>query len=143
MMAAVMLMSMVLFMFIQTSQSYRFINSITKPTRSKSVVVTFNSAVNIKQLTLLHAKSVNDDDDDDEDGLRNTKAVQVEVALGDGYKSVSCEFFPIFYNSTFFTVTYPIPFGLNIEKPPKGFPAPIVTKDSGIDGGEMKGRLSG
>lgn len=138
-----MFMSMVLFMFIQTSQSYRFINSITNPklTKSKSVVITFNSArVNIKQLTLLYAKSVVDDDDDEEDGLRNTKAVQVEVALGDGYKSVSCEFLPIFYNSTFFTVTYPIPFGLNIEKPPKGFPAPIVTKDSGIEGGEMKGK---
>lgn len=138
-----MFMSMVLFVFIQTSQSYRFINSITNPklTKSKSVVITFNSArVNIKQLTLLYAKSVVDDDDDEEDGLRNTKAVQVEVALGDGYKSVSCEFLPIFYNSTFFTVTYPIPFGLNIEKPPKGFPAPIVTKDSGIEGGEMKGK---
>ena len=138
-----MFMSMVLFMFIQTSQSYRFINSITNPklTKSKSVVITFNSArVNIKQLTLLYAKSVVDDDDDEEDGLRNTKAVQVEVALGDGYKSVSCEFLPIFYNSTFFTVTYPIPFGLNIEKPPKGFPAPVVTKDSGIEGGEMKGK---
>jgi hypothetical protein len=142
MMEAIMFMSMVLFMFIQTSQSYRFINSITNPklTKSKSVVITFNSArVNIKQLTLLYAKSVVDDDDDEEDGLRNTKAVQVEVALGDGYKSVSCEFLPIFYNSTFFTVTYPIPFGLNIEKPPKGFPAPVVTKDSGIEGGEMKG----
>lgn len=142
-MEAIMFMSMVLFMFIQTSQSYRFINSITNPklTKSKSVVITFNSArVNIKQLTLLYAKSVVDDDDDEEDGLRNTKAVQVEVALGDGYKSVSCEFLPIFYNSTFFTVTYPIPFGLNIEKPPKGFPAPVVTKDSGIEGGEMKGK---
>lgn len=139
MMAAVMFMSMVLFIFIQQSQSYRFINSITKSTRSKSVV-TFNSAVTMKQSTLLYAKSIDVDDDDEEDGLRNTKAVQVEVALGDGYKSVSCEFLPIFYNSTFFTVTYPIPFGLNIEKPPKGFPAPIVTKDSGIDGGEMKGR---
>lgn len=139
MMAAVMFMSMVLFIFIQNSQSYRFINSITKSTRSKSVV-TFNSAVTMKQSTLLYAKSIDVDDDDEEDGLRNTKAVQVEVALGDGYKSVSCEFLPIFYNSTFFTVTYPIPFGLNIEKPPKGFPAPIVTKDSGIDGGEMKGR---
>lgn len=139
MMAAVMFMSMVLFIFIQNSQSYRFINSITKSTRSKSVV-TFNSAVTMKQSTLLYAKSIDVDDDDEEDGLRNTKAVQVDVALGDGYKSVSCEFFPIFYNSTFFTVTYPIPFGLNIEKPPKGFPAPIVTKDSGIDGGEMKGR---
>lgn len=140
MMEAVMIMSIALFIFIQNSHSYRFINSITKSTRSKSLVVTFNSAVTIKQLTLLYAKSIDVDDDDEEDGLRNTKAVQVEVALGDGYKSVSCEFFPIFYNSTFFTVTYPIPFGLNIEKPPKGFPAPIVTKDSGIDGGEMKGR---
>ena len=142
MMEAVMFMSIVLFIFIQNIHSYRFINSITKSTRSKSLVVTSNSAVSLtmKQLNLLYAKSINIDDDDEEDGLRNTKAVQVEVALGDGYKSVSCEFFPIFYNSTFFTVTYPIPFGLNIEKPPKGFPAPIVTKDSGIDGGEMKGR---
>ena len=37
---------------------------------------------------------------------------------------------PIFADSTFLTVQYELPFGLDIEKPPKNFPCPVVTKDS-------------
>ncbi|KAJ1387118.1 hypothetical protein B484DRAFT_409986, partial [Ochromonadaceae sp. CCMP2298] len=63
--------------------------------------------------------------------------VTVEIDLGPDYKPVTCDFRPIFFNSTFFTVNYPVPFGLNIEKPPRGFPCPIVNKDSKREGGEM------
>mmetsp|Transcript_32231 Transcript_32231/g.71016 ORF Transcript_32231/g.71016 Transcript_32231/m.71016 type:complete len:206 (-) Transcript_32231:147-764(-) len=65
--------------------------------------------------------------------------VTVEIDLGPDYKPVTCDFRPIFFNSTFFTVNYPVPFGLNIEKPPRGFPCPIVNKDSKREGGEMTG----
>jgi hypothetical protein len=44
---------------------------------------------------------------------------------GEGYQTVSCDFRPIFQSSIFFTKTYDVPFSLNIEKPPKNFPAPF------------------
>ena len=68
---------------------------------------------------------------------KNTKLYKVKIGLGEGYQPITTTFRPIFRNSKFFTVEYDIPFGLNIEKPPKGFPAPIVNKDS--KGGEKVG----
>jgi hypothetical protein len=65
------------------------------------------------------------------------KIFRVEVPLGDGYKEVIVNFRPLFAKSTFFVTTYDIPFSLNIEKPPRGFPAPVVTKDG--KGGEKVG----
>ena len=56
-------------------------------------------------------------------------AVELSVPLGDGYQTIKCPMRPIFEKSTFFIATYNVPFDINIEKPPKGFPAPIVTKD--------------
>ena len=58
----------------------------------------------------------------------------VSIPLGEGYKTVECKFLPLFEKSEFLVVTYQVPFSLNIEKPPKGFPAPIVNKDG--KGGE-------
>lgn len=69
----------------------------------------------------------------------NVKPTVVKIDLGDGYAPVSLDFFPLFESSSFFTVTYAVPFGLNIEKPPPGFPAPVVNKDSGKAGGEKVG----
>lgn len=46
-----------------------------------------------------------------------------------GAKDLPIQFRPIFSNSEFFVVTYDVPFGLNVDKPPKNFPSPIVTKD--------------
>jgi hypothetical protein len=66
-------------------------------------------------------------------------SVKVNIPLGDGYQVAALDFFPLFESSEFFTVTYNVPFGLNVEKPPKGFPAPIVTKSSPKEGGEVKG----
>lgn len=68
------------------------------------------------------------------------KETIVNVPLGEGYKDVPCKFRPLFANSEFFVVTYKVPFGLNVEKPPKGFPAPIVTKDG--SGGEKVRELN-
>eukprot|EP01039_Chlorochromonas_danica_P008567 gene8567-9440_t len=65
--------------------------------------------------------------------------VAVDVFLGDGYKTASLNFLPLFESSSFFTVTYDVPFGLNIEKPPRGFPAPVVSKDGPKEGGEKAG----
>ena len=65
--------------------------------------------------------------------------VQVDVPLGEGFKDISCEFRPIFFKSRFFTVTYDVPFDLNVQPPPKGFPAPIVSKDSSNADGEKEG----
>lgn len=73
---------------------------------------------------------------------RNEKYVTVEIPLGPGYKSAQCSFRPLFANSKFLTVTYPVPFELNIDKPPKNFPAPIVNKDSSRDGGEEEGNTN-
>lgn len=70
---------------------------------------------------------------------RNEKLVSVEIPLGKGYKSVLCNFRPLFYNSKFITVTYPVPFELSIDKPPKNFPAPIVNKSSQLANGEQEG----
>mmetsp|Transcript_17356 Transcript_17356/g.29340 ORF Transcript_17356/g.29340 Transcript_17356/m.29340 type:complete len:214 (+) Transcript_17356:77-718(+) len=87
-----------------------------------------------KQYSLtLKSGAADDIEDDVED------STSIEIDLGQDYKPVTCNFRPIFYKSSFFTVTYPVPFGLNIEKPPKGFPAPIVNKDSQLEGGEKVG----
>jgi hypothetical protein len=65
------------------------------------------------------------------------KAYRVEIPLGDGFKDVAVTFRPLFAKSEFYVTSYNIPFSLNIEKPPKGFPAPVVTKDG--KGGERVG----
>ena len=58
------------------------------------------------------------------------KVVELEVPMdGENVKAVPISLRPIFANSEFFVVTYDVPFGLNVDKPPKNFPAPIVTKD--------------
>ena len=64
-------------------------------------------------------------------------SVEVLIPLGEGYESMNCRFRPLFGNSTFRVVTYKVPFNLNIEKPPRGFPAPIVTKTG--EQGELVG----
>lgn len=69
----------------------------------------------------------------------NEKSVRVEIPLGKGYKNVFCNFRPLFVKSKFITVTYPVPFELNIDKPPKTFPAPIVNKNSERADGEQEG----
>jgi hypothetical protein len=89
--------------------------------------ITFNRAA-IKRYSIFSASSDN-----------NLEITAVDVPLGEGYKSVEFKFRPIFQSSSFFTVTYNVPFSLNVEKPPKGFPAPIVTKDGENANGEKKG----
>ena len=59
---------------------------------------------------------------------------RVSIPMGPDTKPFDCALPPLFANSEIFTVTYSIPFGLNVEKPPPGFPAPIVTKDSAQEG---------
>lgn len=56
------------------------------------------------------------------------RIVVIEVPLGDGFGPVKIQFRPIFAKSTFYVTSYDVPFGLNIDKPPSGFPAPIVKK---------------
>lgn len=67
----------------------------------------------------------------------NVEGTNIQIPLGDGFKSVECNFKPLFANSMFFVTDYQVPFNINIEKPPKGFPAPIVTKEGA--GGEQPG----
>ena len=80
---------------------------------------------------------------DESIGKKNTKIYRIDIPLGEhiysfskflksftlctgeGYQTVSCDFRPIFQSSIFFTKTYDVPFSLNIEKPPKNFPAPF------------------
>lgn len=69
--------------------------------------------------------------------MQQVKETSFQIPLGDGFKSVECKFRPIFANSIFFVTDYSVPFDINIEKPPKGFPAPIVTKAG--PGGEQPG----
>lgn len=57
-------------------------------------------------------------------------AVTVSIPMGPGCDPMQYRFRPLFKNSTFIVVTFSIPFDLSLEKPPKGFPAPIVTKDN-------------
>jgi hypothetical protein len=65
--------------------------------------------------------------------------VDMMVPMGDGYAPLECTFRRVFEKSTFFITSYDVPFGLNIDKPPKGCPAPIVTKDG--KAGEKAGDL--
>eukprot|EP01038_Epipyxis_sp_PR26KG_P004141 gene4141-5895_t len=65
------------------------------------------------------------------------ESISVFIELGDGYKNIECKFRPLFQKSEFYTVNYAVPFNLNIDKPPKGFPAPIVSKDGEF--GEKEG----
>ena len=69
-----------------------------------------------------------------DDGKR---VVTCMVPLGAGYQPLEVPFRPLFAKSEFVVVTYAVPFGLNVEKPPKNFPAPMVTKDG--SGGEKVG----
>lgn len=64
---------------------------------------------------------------------------KVNIPLGEGYKDVECKFRPIFAASELLVVTYKVPFSLNIEKPPKGFPAPVVNRNGA--GGEKVGDI--
>jgi hypothetical protein len=58
------------------------------------------------------------------------KVVELEVPMdGENVMPIPISLRPIFASSEFFVVTYDVPFGLNVDKPPKNFPAPIVTKD--------------
>ena len=66
-------------------------------------------------------------------------ATFLDISLGEGYKDINVKFLPVFEQSTIFSVTYEVPFGLNIDKPPKGFPCPMVTKDG--TQGEKKGDI--
>lgn len=72
---------------------------------------------------------------------KNNKIYNIQIGLGEGYQPVSIQMRPIFQNSYFFTVVYDIPFGLNVDKPPKNFPCPIVTKDSKDENGEKEGDI--
>jgi hypothetical protein len=64
------------------------------------------------------------------------RVVTVEVELGKGFKAIETSFRPLFAKSEFVVVSYKVPFSLNVERPPKNFPCPIVTKDG--TGGEKK-----
>jgi hypothetical protein len=68
---------------------------------------------------------------------KKNKIFKIEVPLGEGFKPVSINFRPLFAKSTFFVTTYDVPFSLNIDRPPRGFPAPVVSKDG--KGGEIVG----
>jgi len=63
--------------------------------------------------------------------------VTLPVPLAKGVKDVDAQFRPLFANSEFFMVTYKVPFSLNIERPPKNFPCPVVTKEGPL--GEKTG----
>lgn len=65
------------------------------------------------------------------------RIVVIEVPLGDGFGPVKIQFRPIFAKSTFYVTSYDVPFGLNIDRPPDGFPAPLVKKAG--KGGEQEG----
>lgn len=70
---------------------------------------------------------------------KSPTATFLDISLGEGYKDINVKFMPVFEQSTIFSVTFDVPFGLNIDKPPKGFPCPIVTKDG--SNGEKKGDI--
>lgn len=83
-------------------------------------------------------RAVPEDSNNDTPPMRAAETV-VSIPMGKDIKPFECALRPLFVKSEFFTVTYSIPFGLNVEKPPKEFPAPIVTKDSQQEGGEKAG----
>lgn len=56
--------------------------------------------------------------------------VSLSIPMGAGYEPLTFKLKPLFKKSKFLVVTYPIPFDLNLERPPKGFPAPVVSKDN-------------
>lgn len=56
--------------------------------------------------------------------------VSLSIPMGAGYESLTFKLKPLFKKSKFLVVTYPIPFDLNLERPPKGFPAPVVSRDN-------------
>lgn len=58
------------------------------------------------------------------------ESVALSIPMGAGYESMTYRLKPLFKKSKFLVVTYPIPFDLNLERPPKGFPAPVVSKDN-------------
>ena len=69
----------------------------------------------------------------DEGNSKGYKIVTLQIPLGKGFQDLEAQFRPLFASSEFIVVSYKVPFGLNIERPPKNFPCPTVTKD-GPDG---------
>ena len=57
--------------------------------------------------------------------LATPSEVSIDVELGDGFKALPCKFKPIFGKSRFFVSTIEVPFSIDVERPPRGFPAPI------------------
>lgn len=65
--------------------------------------------------------------------------IMVPIILGESVIPTGVKLQPIFAKSEFYTKTYKMPFNINIEKPPKGFPAPVVNKDTNAADGERIG----
>lgn len=69
--------------------------------------------------------------------MNGNKIVTLQIPLGKGFQDVEAQFRPLFASSEFLTISYKVPFSLSVDRPPKNFPAPIVTKDG--PGGEKVG----
>lgn len=72
------------------------------------------------------------------EGMKS-ESKKVSVLLGPNNTPTDFNIRPIFEKSTIFVKKYRLPFNLNIEKPPQGFPAPVVNKDSAAPDGERVG----
>ena len=68
---------------------------------------------------------------------KGNRIVTLQVPLGRGWQPVEASFRPLFSQSELFMITYKVPFSLNVDRAPKNFPCPIVTKDG--PGGEKEG----
>jgi len=68
---------------------------------------------------------------------KGNRIVTLQVPLGKGWQPVEASFRPLFSQSELFMITYKVPFSLNVDRAPKNFPCPIVTKDG--PGGEKEG----
>lgn len=114
-----------------------------------SVLLHYSSSFSINRVaassvTLLRAIRQADENgdfaDDDQVSSRPRPATtMMEIDLGPGFKPLQMGLLPIFEQSEFVKLDFAVPFGLNIEKPPKNFPCPIVTKDG--KNGEKRGDI--
>ena len=111
---------------------------------TNSFAVSRRTAASLSSLLRAGARDVDENGDianfDSKSDSRPRPApTLIEIDLGPGFKPLQMGLLPVFEQSEFIKLDFDVPFGLNIEKPPRNFPCPIVTKDG--KNGEKRGDI--
>lgn len=96
---------------------------------TNSFAVSRRTAASLSSLLRAGARDVDENGDianfDSKSDSRPRPApTLIEIDLGPGFKPLQMGLLPVFEQSEFIKLDFDVPFGLNIEKPPRNFPCP-------------------